>query len=77
MKLPEGFSVTLAAAEPDVKQPIAMAFDDRGRLWVAEAYEYPVRAPEGKGRDRILVFEDTDGDHKFDKRTVSWKTSIW
>lgn len=70
MKLPEGFSVTLAAAEPDVKQPIAMALDDRGRLWVAEAYEYPVRAPEGQGRDRILVFEDTDGDGKFDRRRV-------
>jgi putative membrane-bound dehydrogenase-like protein len=70
MKLPPGFSVTVAAAEPDVKQPIAMALDDRGRVWVAEAYEYPVRAPEGKGRDRILVFEDVDGDGRFDKRKV-------
>ncbi len=70
MKLPDGFSVKLAAAEPDVKQPIAMAIDDRGRLWIAEAYTYPVRAPEGKGRDRILVFEDTDGDGKFDNRKV-------
>jgi putative membrane-bound dehydrogenase-like protein len=70
MKLPPGFHATLCAAEPDVKQPIAMALDDRGRLWVAEAYEYPVRAPEGKGRDRILIFEDVDGDGKFDKRTV-------
>jgi hypothetical protein len=47
MKLPEGFKAILFAAEPDVKQPIAMALDHRGRLWVAEAYEYPVRAPEG------------------------------
>ena len=39
MKLPEGFSVKVVAAEPDVKQPIAMALDDRGRLWVAEAYD--------------------------------------
>ncbi len=70
MKLPHGFSVTVSAAEPDVKQPIAMAYDDRGRLWVAEAYEYPVRAPEGKGRDRILIFEDADGDGRFDKRKV-------
>ena len=70
MKLPDGFSVTVAAAEPDIKQPIAMAYDDRGRLWVAEAYEYPVRAPEGEGRDRILIFEDNDGDGRFDKRTV-------
>ncbi len=50
MRVPEGFQVTLAAGEPDVKQPIAMAIDDRGRLWIAEAYTYPLRAPEGKGR---------------------------
>ena len=62
--------MTLFAGEPDVKQPIAMAIDDRGRLWVAEAYAYPSRAPEGKGRDRILIFEDTDGDGQFDKRKV-------
>lgn len=70
MKLPEGFSVTVFAAEPDVQQPIAMAIDDRGRLWIAEAYEYPRRAPQGEGRDRILIFEDTDGDGKFDVRKV-------
>jgi putative membrane-bound dehydrogenase-like protein len=70
MKLPPGFSATVFAAEPDVKQPIAMALDDRARVWIAEAYEYPVRAAEGKGRDRILIFEDTDGDGRFDKRKV-------
>lgn len=70
MRLPDGFKVTVGAAEPDVKQPIAMAFDDRGRVWIAEAYEYPRRAEEGKGRDRILVFEDTDGDGTLDKRKV-------
>src|SRR6266481_5449780 len=67
---PPGFKAILFAGEPDVKQPIAFAIDDRGRLWVAEAYTYPIRAVEGKGKDRILVFEDTDGDGKFDKRTV-------
>ena len=70
MTVPPGFSVQLCAAEPDVQQPIAMALDDRGRLWVAEAYAYPVRVPEKEARDRILIFEDTDGDAKFDKRTV-------
>jgi len=68
--LPPKFSATLFAGEPDVKQPIAFALDDRGRVWVAEAYTYPQRAPEGQGKDRILIFEDTDGDGKFDKRTV-------
>ncbi|MCO5051136.1 MAG: DUF1080 domain-containing protein [Verrucomicrobiae bacterium] len=70
MILPPGFQATLFAGEPDVVQPIAFAIDDRGRLWVAEAYTYPNRAPEGKGRDRILVFEDQDGDGKFDQRIV-------
>jgi putative membrane-bound dehydrogenase-like protein len=70
MTLPPGFKATLFAGEPDVKQPIAFAIDDRGRLWVAEAYTYPIRAAEGQGKDRILVFEDTDGDGKFNKRTV-------
>ncbi len=36
--MPEGFKVKLFAGEPDVQQPIAFCFDDRGRLWVAEAY---------------------------------------
>ncbi len=68
--LPPGFKLHLLAAEPDVTQPIAICDDDRGRLWVAEGYSYPKRREEGKGIDRILCFEDTDGDHKFDKRTV-------
>jgi putative membrane-bound dehydrogenase-like protein len=67
---PPGFSAILFAGEPDVKQPIAFAIDDRGRLWVAEAYTYPRRAPEGQGKDRVLIFDDTNGDGKFDKRTV-------
>jgi putative membrane-bound dehydrogenase-like protein len=70
MTLPEGFSATLFAGEPDVHQPVGFTIDDRGRLWVAEAYTYPIRAKEGQGKDDILIFEDTDGDGKFDKRTV-------
>lgn len=69
MKLPAGFRVTVGAAEPDVKQPIAMAIDDRGRVWVAEAYEYPIRA-QGRGRDRVLIFEDKDGDGTLETRKV-------
>ena len=70
MRLPPGFSVKLAASEPDVVRPIAFTLDDRGRLWVAEAHTYPVRAPEGKGRDRILILEDTNGDGTLDRRKV-------
>ncbi|MBG28809.1 MAG: hypothetical protein CMI31_02245 [Opitutae bacterium] len=70
--LPEGFKVNVFAAEPDVRQPIAMTFDDRGRLWIAECYTYANRQLiyDTKLRDRILIFEDTDGDGKFDKRKV-------
>lgn len=70
MTLPPGFSVSLFAAEPDIVQPIAMTIDDRGRLWVAEAYSYPRRVPDDQAKDRILIFEDSDHDGKFDKRTV-------
>ena len=70
MKVPEGFKVEVCASEPDVQQPIAFALDDRGRTWVAEAYEYPTRAEGEHGRDRILIFEDQDGDGKFDSRKV-------
>ncbi len=66
--VPAGFSVTAFASEPDVKQPIAFAIDDRGRLFVAEAYNYPVRT--GQPNDRILILEDSDGDGVMDKRTV-------
>src|ERR1700724_483347 len=67
MTLPEGFKATLFAGEPDVVQPIAMCFDARGRLWVAECMSYPGwLADRTKGKDRILIFEDTDGDGVFD-----------
>lgn len=73
MTLPEGFRVTVCAAEPEVQQPIAMALDHRGRLWIAEAYAYPLRRKDDEARDRILIFEDTDGDGKFDSRKVFYE----
>lgn len=70
MSLSEGFSVTLAAAEPEIIKPIAFTLDWRGRLWVVESHTYPVRAPEGQGKDRIYIFEDTDGDGKLDSKKI-------
>lgn len=70
MKLPEGFKVSLFAAEPDVVQPIAMTIDPRGRLWVVENYSYPIWLGGPTGKDRILIFEDADNDGHFDRRTV-------
>jgi putative membrane-bound dehydrogenase-like protein len=68
--VPEGFRITLAAAEPDVRQPIAITFDDRGRLWVAESYSYDGSTFTDEPRDRILIFEDTNGDGVLDRRKV-------
>ncbi|MDR3618446.1 MAG: DUF1080 domain-containing protein [Paludisphaera borealis] len=65
-----GFKATLFAGEPDVIQPIAFTIDDRGRLWVVESYSYPIRLPDDQAKDRILIFEDVDGDGKFDTRKV-------
>ena len=70
MMLTPGFQAELIAAEPEVRQPIAFAFDERGRLWVAEAYSYPNKQPDRKGKDRILIFEDRDGDGVFETRKV-------
>ena len=70
MTVPPGFDVKLFAGEPDVHQPIAMCLDDRGRVWVAEAYCYPIRRADKDANDRIMIYEDTDGDGKFDKKTV-------
>jgi putative membrane-bound dehydrogenase-like protein len=72
IKAPPGFQVSLVAGEPDVRQPISMCFDDRGRLWVAECYTYAGTAWDEKHRDRILIFEDAKGNGRFDKRTVFW-----
>ncbi len=80
-------------AEPLVKQPVSISFDERGRLWVVNYEQYPhpaglkvlsrdifwrvvydrmPTAPPNhvKGKDRVTVHEDTDGDGVFDKHTV-------
>ena len=71
-KVPDGFKVSVFAAEPDVRNPIAMTWDARGRLWVAENYTYAERSArfDLRHRDRVLIFEDTDNDGRHDKRSV-------
>ncbi|EON78649.1 hypothetical protein ADIS_0823 [Lunatimonas lonarensis] len=64
--LPPGFEVTLFASEPDISKPINIAFDDRGRLWVTQSGEYPIKAGPGEGKDRISILEDSNGDGKAD-----------
>jgi glucose/arabinose dehydrogenase len=70
MYLPEGFRAELVMAEPDLHQPVAFTFDERGRIWVAEAHSYPTKRPAGQGLDRIVIFEDGEGDGKFETRKV-------
>ena len=70
MRVPQGFSVDLIAAEPQLHQPIAFTFDAKGRLWVVEGHSYPNKRPEGEGLDRVLIFSDEDADGSFETRQV-------
>ena len=71
-RVPDGFHVSVFAAEPDVRNPIAMTWDTRGRLWIAENYTYAERAKKFdlSLRDRVLIFHDKDGDGTPDERKV-------
>jgi len=71
---PRGFSIELVAAEPLLRaKPLAFAFDHDGTLFVSESVDYPnslAQPGEGEGRDRIVRLVDTDGDGRFDARSV-------
>jgi len=71
-QLPVGFKMQLFAQEPQIEKPIAMAWDERGRLWVVETVDYPNTVLENRleGNDRIKICEDTNGDGKADKFTI-------
>ncbi len=71
--VPEGYEVNLFASEvdfPDLKKPVQMTFDAKGRLWVTTMPSYPMYLPGRPVNDKVLIFEDTDGDGKADKQTV-------
>ncbi len=68
---PVGFRLELFASEPDIINPIGLAWDERGRLWAAETVDYPNEiTADRKGNDKIKILEDTDGDGRCDKVTV-------
>lgn len=69
---PVDFELKLFASEPLIQgKPICMNWDERGQLWIAETVDYPNnKNADGKGNDRIVILEDTDGDGIADKRTV-------
>ncbi len=72
MQLPEGFRVSVFAAEPDLVQPISFTTDDRGRLWVVQCLSYPYWTDDKdqQNNDSVVIFEDKDGDGVFDSRKV-------
>lgn len=65
-RLPAGFRIELFAAEPDVRDPVALAFDENGRVWVVEMADYPLGPPSG----RLRILEDTDGNGRADRSTL-------
>jgi putative membrane-bound dehydrogenase-like protein len=74
----DGFRIDLVAHEPMVTDPVAGAFDEDGRLYIAELNDYPYRQPAGSpplGRIRLL--EDTDGDGTFDRSHIFANELMW
>ncbi|GEO20326.1 PVC-type heme-binding CxxCH protein [Cyclobacterium qasimii] len=70
VQVPVGFELQLFASEPDIINPMAIAWDDRGRLYAIETADYPNEVRQNGGNDKIKILEDTDGDGKADKITV-------
>ena len=75
----EGFTIQLVVAEPMVIDPVAMAFDEQGRLYVVEMIGYSEHREDRLGRVRLL--EDENGDGRFDRSTVfadnlAWPTAV-
>ena len=68
-QLAPGYEINLFASEvefPDLKKPVAMSFDPKGRLWVSTMPSYPQYSPGIPANDKILIFEDTNADGKAD-----------
>ena len=71
MSIPEGFEVSIYASEPDIAEPIAFCFDDRGRVWTVENGNYVNRRSHKKGiGTKIQILEDTDSDGVFDTKKL-------
>src|SRR5205085_4735985 len=75
----DGFRIELVASEPLVVDPVAMSFDENGRLYVVEMRDYSERRDEKLGRVKLL--EDTNGDGRFNKATIfatnlAWPTAV-
>lgn len=72
-KLADGYEIQLVASEedfPELANPVALNFDNKGRLWVSTMPSYPHWQPKTKLDDKVLILEDNNGDGRADKCTV-------
>ncbi|APZ93140.1 putative membrane-bound dehydrogenase domain protein [Fuerstiella marisgermanici] len=69
-KVPDGFEISLFAADPKIAKPIQMNFDEAGRLWIVSSEVYPHIEPGAKPSDRVVVLEDRDHDGVSDETHV-------
>lgn len=72
-KLGDGYQIQLVASEeqfPELANPVALQFDNKGRLWVATMASYPHWKPKSPMNDKLLIFEDVDGDGDADECKV-------
>lgn len=71
LRLLPGLKLELAAREPEIVDPVAMRFDEQGRLWVVEMRDYPHGPAEGEEPQSVIkTLEDRDGDGRFETATV-------
>lgn len=82
IQVKKGFHVELAASEPNTASPVALAFDERERMYVVEMIDYSERREESPHLGRIRLLEDTDGDGVYDQSTVfadnlPWPTAVF
>ena len=74
----DGFRIELVAHEPMVNEPVAAAFDESGRMYVAELRHYPYQPRDGENpRGQVRLLEDQDGDGRFDVSHVFAEGLIW
>jgi putative membrane-bound dehydrogenase-like protein len=76
-RVKKGFHLELVASEPQIASPVAMAFDERGRLFVVEMIDYSERRDKVPHLGRIRLLEDTDGDGVFDKSSIYAENLPW
>jgi putative membrane-bound dehydrogenase-like protein len=81
-QIKKGFHLEIAACEPNIASPVALSFDENGRLFVVEMIDYSERRDETPHLGRIRVLEDTDGDGVYEKSTVfadnlPWPTAVF